>query len=571
MSILILKGVEPMNDLPANIISQPSSSLPGHEETTILSTRPALPTKVAVIDLGSNSAHLMVVQIWEDFTHTTIHEERAQIRLGLPVFGQGAIDAATQLRGLSAVRKFLVSCQNHEVETILTVATSALREAENSREVIERIKNEIGLEVNIISGREEARLTALAAIHSLGLLKGTALVIDVGGGSSEFAFVEDGAPKNLLSLQLGPVRILQQITLDDPPGLEGLDHLHKVVRKGLVPVLRGKNPKPDWTVGTSGTALVLGELCGTRDRAATSLETRVILRASLRNLLERLAEMTLEKRREWLGPFAERADTLIPGGMIFLCAMEELGLETLVTGAKALRPGIILDFLEREFHADALRRSSCLFHATANEGLFEETLDVRSQNILQLARRYGYEVKHCNKTLDLAEQIFEELRPRHWLGDEDRFYVESAALLHDIGYHINTTRHHHHSEYLVLNSDMEGFHQMEIRLLALLVRFHSHELPGPHHSEYAALPDRMRRRIDILAGILRVADALDFTHQSLVKTVKVQAGPNKLVFHVQALEPIDLEIQEALAKGNLLSQAMGMPIEYQVEIIDGAD
>lgn len=557
-----------MEDLPGNIISQPSSSLPGHEEMVALSTKPTLPTKVAVIDLGSNSAHLMVVQIWEDFNHTTIHEERAQIRLGMPVFGQGAIDAATQMRGLSAIRKFLVSCQNHEVETILTVATSALREAENSREVIDRIKHEIGLEVNIVSGREEARLTSLAAIHSLGLFKGTAMVIDVGGGSSEFAFIEDGTPKNLMSLQLGPVRILQQVSLDDPPGSEGLEHLRKFVRKGLVPVLRGKYPKSDWTVGTSGTALVLGELCGTRDRAATSLETRIILEASLRNLLERLAEMPLQKRKEWLGPFGERADTLIPGGMIFLCAMEELGFDTLVTGGKALRAGIILDFLEREFHADALHPSDRLFHATTNEDLFEETLDVRSKNILQLARRYGYEAKHCSKTLDLAKQIFEELRPRHWLGDEDRFYLESAALLHDIGYHINTTRHHHHSEYLVLNSDMEGFHQMEIRLLALLVRFHSHELPGSHHAEYAALPERMKRRIDILAGILRVADALDFTHQSLVKRVRVDIQPQKLVFQIQSLDSIDLEIQEAMAKGNLLVQAMELPIEYQVERIN---
>ena len=529
-----------------------------------------LPLKIAVIDLGSNSAQLVIVQIWEDLSYTFLHEERTQVRLGSPVFEQGSIDPQSQSRALAAIRKFQVSCCNHGVNKVLTFATSALREAANSREVIEQIKKETGLEVNVISGREEARLTAMAAIESLGLSKGKVFLIDVGGGSTELAWMEDSIPKTLLSLQLGPVRILQKVSLIDPPGNKGLEDLRKVIRKGLAPILREKIDRPDWTVGTSGTALCLGELCGTSQRAVTSLEVRIVHKASLRNLLERLAEMDLEKRREWMGVYAERADSILPGGMIFLTAMEELGLDTLVTGAKALKVGIVLDFLERELQSTASDRSNNLIQLANGERPIEEAHDVRSMNVLKLARRYGYESRHCNTVLHLARQLFDELRSQHWLGEDDRFYLESAALLHDIGYHIGTTRHHHHSHYLVVNSDMEGFHQMEIRLIANLVKYHSHELPGPEDADYWSLPEELRHKIDILAGILRIADALDFSHQGLVKTVKVSQEGRKLNLHVTATGPLDLEIQETLAKGNLLEKALSQELEV-VEEMTGQD
>ncbi len=527
-----------------------------------------LPLKSAVIDLGSNSVYLVIVQIWEDLSYTSLHEERTQIRLGSPVFEQGSIDPQTQARALAALKKYQVSCQNHDVNTILTVATSALREASNSSEVIERIKSETGLDVNVISGREEARLTALAAIESLGLTKGKVFLIDVGGGSTELAWLEDSIPKNLLSLQLGPVRILQKVSLHDPPGEVGLEELRKVIRKGLTPILRDKIEHPDWTVGTSGTALCLGELCGTSQRAVTSLEIRVVYKASLRNLLIRLAEMTLEKRREWLGIYGERADSILPGGMIFLTAMEELGLDTMVTGAKALRAGIILDFLERELFSTASDRSNNLIQLATGDHPLEEFRDVRSMNVLKLARRYGYEPKHCKKVLGLARQLFEELRPNHWLGEEDRFYLESAALLHDIGYHIGTTRHHLHSHYLVVNSEMEGFHQMEIRLIANLVKFHSHELPGPEDTDYWSLPEELRHKIDILAGILRIADGLDFTHQGLVEEITVSTDGHKLLLRARSHGSLDLEIQETLAKGNLLERALSQKLEVIEELIN---
>ncbi len=532
------------------------------------SQRISLPLKIAVIDLGSNSAHLVIVQIWEDLSYTFLHEERTQVRLGAPVFEHGSIDPQTQARAFAALKKFQVSCANHDVHTVLTVATSALREATNSNEFIERIKNETGLEVNVISGREEARLTALAAIESLGLTKGNVFLIDVGGGSTELAWMVDSIPKILLSLQLGPVRILQKVTLGDPPGEEGLEELRKVIRKGLAPFFREKIEHPEWTVATSGTALCLGELCGTSQRAQTSLEVRVVYKASLRNLLLRLAEMTLEKRREWLGIFGERADSILPGGMIFLTAMEELNLDTMVTGAKALRAGIILDFVARELRSSASDRSNNLIQLATGEHPLEEAQDVRSLNVLKLARRYGYEPKHCQQVLTLSRLLFEELRQHHWLGEEDRFYLESAGLLHDIGYHISTTRHHLHSHYLVINSEMEGFHQMEIRLIANLVRYHSHELPGPEDQDYWSLPEGLRRKIDILAGILRVANGLDFTHQSLVEGIEVTLDSQKITLRVKTRSSLDLEIQETLAKGNLLEKALTRRLEIIEELLE---
>jgi exopolyphosphatase/guanosine-5'-triphosphate,3'-diphosphate pyrophosphatase len=520
--------------------------------------------RVGVIDLGANSAHLAILQVWEDLTHSQLHQERTQIRLGAPVFEQGAIDPQTISKTISTLHRFQHSCRNYEVDVVRVVATSALREAENSAEVIERIKSDTGLDVVVISGKEEARLTSLAATESLGMTKGKVLVMDVGGGTTEVAWVEEGVPKQLWSFHLGPVRALLHVNLADPPGMEGLDALRAVARKSLAPVARAKLGPPDCTLATSGTALCLGELCGVQHRASTGLETHVVFRTTLRNFLERLAEMPLEKRRDWLGIHAERADTLLIGGMIFLVAMEDLGLDTFITGGKALRAGIVIDLLHREVRSSARDRSARLQQLSKQGGELAEVRDVRIHTILSLARRYGYDAVHSAKVLEFANHLFDGLSSlSYWLGEEDRFYLQAAALLHDIGYYINTTRHHHHSQYLVMHSDIEGFHQMEIRIIANLVRYHSREMPGPSNPDYGSLSDEMKQKVDLLAGILRIADALDFSHQGLIDKLSVRVDPERILIGLEARGPIDLEIQEAIAKGNLLAKALNRKVEIR--------
>lgn len=525
----------------------------------------SLPLKLGVIDLGSNSIHLAIVQVWEDFSYTFLHTDRTQIRLGSPVFDAGFVDPQTESKTLATLKKFKKSCQTHQVDVILTVATSALREASNSADIIRRIKEHVGLEVVVISGREEARLTALAATDSLGLTTGKVLVMDVGGGSTEVAWLEDSVPVHLWSFHLGPVRILEQVEIQDPPGIEGLEALRAVTRKSLGPVLRAKLGRPDWTLGTSGTALCLGDMCGTKERARTSLEVSIIFRASLKNLLERLAEMPQPKRAEWLGEHAERADTIIPGGMILLTAMEELDLDTLVTGGKALRVGIVLDFLQRRFHSTAKDRAARLVHLSKQGASFEGPRDIRSENILKLARRYGYDLHHCNQVLDLANQIFDGIKNLYWMGEEDRFYLQSAALLHDIGYHINNVRHHLHSQYLVTNSEIEGFHEMELKTIGNLVRYHSKEWPALGHPDYGSMPEGLREKVDVLAGILRIADALDFTHQGHIQGLSVEPTPGALHIRIEARGAIDLELEEARIKGDLLAHALKRKLEFEIE------
>lgn len=517
--------------------------------------------RLAVIDLGANSAHLLIVQIWEDCSYTPIFRDRAMIRLGSPVFDQGAIDTQTCSNAAAAIGKFLQTCRHHNVHTVRAVATSAVREAENSSEFVERIKAELGIIVEVISGREEARLTALAATESLGLFQGKVFVMDVGGGTTEAAWVVDNVYEELWSLDVGPLRLLNQVETGDPPGEEGLEAIRRLAQKGLGPLIRAGLEKPDWALATSGSALCLGELCGTAQRASTSLETHVIVMPALEKLLERMAEMDLAGRRNWLGKFGDRADTVIPGGMIFLTAMEQLGIDTFITGGKALREGIIMDYLQREILSTAKDRSERLIQLAKTGTTLNDPRTVREQNILKLARMYHYDPEHCHKTLDLANRLFDELHGLHWLGDEDRFYLQSAALLHDIGYYIGSTNHQEHSQYLVLHSELEGFHQMELRLISNLVRYHSKEMPSLDHPEYGSLPEQLRKKVDTLAGILRVADGLDFTHRGAVELVSVGIRAETISLRLASSIPIDLEIHEAYTQGLLFEKALGRRLE----------
>jgi exopolyphosphatase/guanosine-5'-triphosphate,3'-diphosphate pyrophosphatase len=521
--------------------------------------------RLGVIDLGANSAHLLVVQVWEDGNFTPIFRDRAMIRLGAPVFDGGVIDARTQSNTAAAIGKFLQSCAHHDVDSIRTVATSAVREAENGPEFVDRIKRELGVDIEVISGREEARLTALAATESLGVRQGKILVMDVGGGTTEAAWIVNGYFEQLWSFQVGPVRLLNQVELADPPGPEGLKKLRKAIRKALGPLARAQLPKPDMTLATSGTALVLGELCGTRGRAATSLETHVVVRPALKNLLERLSEMTLEKRREWLGPHSDRADTIVGGGMVFLTALQELEIDTLITGGKALREGIIMDYIQREVLSTAEDRSRRLAEHAKQASLPSDPNAVRERNILQLARMYRYDPIHCHKVLEHANALFDGLYNLHWLGAEDRFYLNSGALLHDIGYHIGPTNHHRHSQYLILHSEIEGFHRMEMKIVSTLVRYHSRESPDLGHREYGSMPDSVRRKVDVLAGILRVADALDFTHRGIVTISNVRIEEDAIVLELAGSLPMDLEVQEAYFKGDLLEKAFGRQLRIEAD------
>ncbi|MCA9410320.1 MAG: Ppx/GppA family phosphatase [Candidatus Omnitrophica bacterium] len=536
---------------------------------TLKSTsQPNIPMRLGVIDIGANSVHLLVVQIWEDFTYTTVYDERAQVRMGRSVFESGEIDPPTQSRALAALRKFSISCRKENVDVTLLVATSAVREASNSAEFIDRVFEETGFKVDVIPGREEARLTAIAATHSLGMLSGRVLVMDVGGGTSEFAWMEDDEPKELLSLHLGPVRLLDAIPSDGPPGSAGIDEIRRICRKGLGPVFRVKEMVPDLVLATSGTALCLGELCGTKRRSPTGLETSVVVRPSLSNLLHRLAEMDLEKRREWLKEHRDRADTLLPGGMIFLTAMEELGLDKLIVGGKALRDGIILNYMEHVFHTSPRDRSERLIKSAITGTVPSERNAVREQSILKMARIYNYDRDHSHTVLHLATRLFEQLRPYQWMGDEDLFYLQSAALLHDIGYYISAHNHHHHSQYLVLHSDLEGFHLMERRIIANIVRYHSRENPSDQHAEFGTLSEDIRNKVRLLSGILRVADALDFTHSGYVEDVEIESEGDRMILHLRTKGEIDLEIQELRAKGGLFSEVYDRELDIRIQQIE---
>jgi exopolyphosphatase/guanosine-5'-triphosphate,3'-diphosphate pyrophosphatase len=286
---------------------------------------------------------------------------------------------------------------------------------------------------------------------------------------------------------------------------------------------------------------------------------------ALKNLLDRLAEMDLAKRRTWMDKFADRADTVLSGGMILLTAMEDLGLDTFVTGGKALRAGIIRDFLQREIVTTAKDRSARLVQSARTGTIPADPRAVREQNILKYARTYHYDAEHCRKTLELASWLFDGLRQVTWLGDEDRFYLQSAALLHDIGYYINPTNHHLHSQYLVLHSDLEGFHQMELRLIANLVRYHRDEEPSLDHPEYATLPEQLRKKVDLLSGMLMVADAFDFTHMGLVESLSVEVTEEKVHLHVVSSREVDLDIHEARAKCGVLERCLGRKVEITSE------
>jgi exopolyphosphatase/guanosine-5'-triphosphate,3'-diphosphate pyrophosphatase len=505
---------------------------------------------VAAIDIGTNSFHLVVARPSGNSRFETLDREKEVVRLGT---GSGDMKRLTPdaiERGVEALRRFRQIADSAGAE-IHAVATSAVREAENRQEFLTRAREDAGVSVEVISGVEEARLIRLGALQAVPAYDRRSLVIDIGGGSTEFALGTGSHLSEARSLKLGAIRLTERFLAKEPVKAKALDECRRYVRSFLAPVRRmvADHGGFEVCIGSSGTIVNLVEIANAR-RGGSPLKQVSNATMSAEELADVMAELvrhpTAEERARIPGLDPKRADIILGGAVILEQAVAVLGIDELVASDSALREGVLLDVLAR-------RQRSSLGHLR----------DLREESVLHLAALTPGELGHSERVADLAAQLFEATAHLHGLDPAYEELLEAAGLLCNVGLAISHDRHHLHSYYVIRNSDLlTGFTDHEVELMALVARYHRKSPPRSRHAEFSRLDADDQRAVRVLAGLLRIAVGLDRTRQGVVGAVRAAEHDGSLRIEVDTGgADAELELYSATARKDLLEEALGRPVE----------
>lgn len=496
--------------------------------------------RIAAVDVGSNSLHMVVVEADPMGGQRVLAREKAMVRLAKGVGKSGEISPETFRAGLEALTQMAKVIEGFGCETVMACGTAALRDARNAQAFVLEAEK-LGIPIQVISGEEEARLIHQAVSHAIPFPQEPVVLVDIGGGSTELTWVRGGRVEASISLPWGLQRMADAASTSDPPTATDLKQLRRTIRKILKmarKALPDDLPEPSILLATSGTLEDLARGAG----GGHSCEE-----GQLRAFALKLWRSDVQGRVERLGVDPKRADVLHVGAIWALSLMEWLGAPRLRHLPVGLREGMIWE---------ALKHGGAAIPPLA---------DRRRASIEQFAARLDPDPGHSRHVVRLADQLFVGLQPHFELGDTERQWLAFAARIHDIGFSIADKGHHKHGEYLVRNATLPGFWPEEVELLAQLVRFHRGKPPDPtRHEAFRALAPWHQEVVRKLSAILRGADALDRRRRQAVHEVQVNVDEGSLHLRLEVAGDVEPEMEAFLDKGALLGTLLDRKVRVTV-------
>jgi exopolyphosphatase / guanosine-5'-triphosphate,3'-diphosphate pyrophosphatase len=514
--------------------------------------------RLAAIDIGTNSVHMIVVRVRPDFSFEVIDREKEMVRLGSGGLDGRRLTDEAMTAALQALSKFERLAKSHQVDEILAAATSATREAENGGEFLKRIERTTGIRPRIITGTDEARLIHLAAVYGVDTPKRT-IVIDIGGGSVEITLGTREQVKFARSFKIGVIRLTERFVKSDPLSERDerrmVRHISEQVDRYVGHVVEAGF---DQVIGTSGTILSFGTVAMAMDKGEVPPEIRN-LRVSAKNirrLRKAVTELDLSERLKLPGLDPRRADLTVAGGVLIDTLLRKLDASEITLCDLALREGLVLDYIAR--HRRDIAR-------------VDRYPDVRRRSVIELAERSQWEADHSRQVAKLALSLFDQCKGLHGLGSRERSWLEYASLLHEVGLHISYERHHHHSYYLIKNGDLRGFEPDEIDVIALVARYHRRAAPSRHHDGYGELTSELRRTVKVLSALLRVAESLDRSRNGVISGVEVRTRGRDVRLIAAGTGDCELEIWAATRQLPVLAKALDRELTIEARAIRERD
>ncbi|MEM9213838.1 MAG: Ppx/GppA phosphatase family protein [Cyanobacteria bacterium P01_F01_bin.150] len=470
---------------------------------------------IAAVDVGTNSFHLVVVTIQPNIpAFKIIAQEKDMVRLGDRDPVTKDLTPEAMQRGINALKRYQELARSFNAESFIAVATSAVREAPNGTKFLQDVRQQLGLEINLIAGEEEARQIYLGVLSTLEFNEQPHIIIDIGGGSTELILGDGHEARSLSSTKVGAVRLTSELVTTDPISGHEFTTLQAYARGMLeravdelkAHVKKGEQPK---LIGTSGTIEAIAEIHANNhlDNPPQTFNGYEVTLEELDTIIKRLRKRTLAQRLELPGLSERRAEIIVAGAVVLHEAMKLLGARSFQVCERSLREGVIVDWM--------------LTH-----GLIEDRLryqqSIRKRSVKHVAHKFNVDNPHEERVACLALSLFDQTRETlHFWDDNHREMLWAAGMLHNCGHFVRHSAHHKHSYYLIRNSGLLGFTEIEIELIANIARYHRKSPPKKKHDAYRSLPsDRHRCVVDQLSAMLRIAVALDRRQVGAIKAIQ---------------------------------------------------
>ncbi|MEX2254180.1 MAG: Ppx/GppA phosphatase family protein [Acidimicrobiia bacterium] len=503
--------------------------------------------RIAALDLGTNSFHLLVADVQPDGHFEPIAAEKAMLRLGDVVSREGRITEPAAEVMIATIRRFRLLAEAAGATELHACATSAVRSAANGDEIVDRIEAETGVRVEVISGHREAELIFGAIRASVVLEPAPALCFDLGGGSVEIMVGDSSGLTLAASEPLGVGRLTAGFVHSDPISKHDRHALRDHIAEILAPIAaRVAELEPKLVVGSSGTLEDLARMAAaTRDaNVPLSLNQLTFTHDEFLPLHRQIIASTADERLRMEGLETRRVDLIAAGSTFLATAMELFGFEEMTVSEWALREGIVLDAIGRHDPVD----------------WSDDPRAIRRASVLGLARRCQWPEEHARHVARLALELFDQTTELHGLGADERELLEFGAYLHDIGEHVASQGHHKHGAYLVRHGQLRGFDPDDVQMLAAMARWHRRGEPKATDELPLVDADRLRA----LVALLRLADGLDRGRAGAVEHVDVRVGPSLVVVEIETAGDAELELWGARRKRDLFEKVFGRDLELVI-------
>lgn len=504
------------------------------------------PLRAAAIDVGSNAMRLVVAEFTGTSAYVSLAEQRLPVRLGASVFSGdgGALDEALMDAAVTGLATFRQRMDELSVQVYRASATSAVREASNGAEMVQRAWREAGIRLDTITGGEEARLVWLAVSSRLELSGGQWVFVDLGGGSVEVGRADDSGVLWSESHAMGSVRLLSELggSRRTPKRFRRLatEYIETLVSRISI------EDGVDGVIATGGNIEELAKMSGApTDEYGT---VRVALK-ELDGIIDRIASLSAQERMDELGLRPDRADVILPAALVYERVARLARADEIIVPFVGLKEGLLLDAM--------------LSVAQHGAHLDRQQREVVTGTIA-LGRRFLFDEAHAHQVTRLALSLFDQLHERMELSDGDRLILLAAAMLHDVGQYISYRRHHKHSYYLIANASLPDITPHDTMLVALVARYHRRAEPSTEHEEFAEIDSDEQERVTKLAALLRIADALDRQHRQHVREVRAKLSRSTLRLDVFTSSDLVLEEWAIEKKAQLITRVLDIELDIRI-------
>ncbi len=509
--------------------------------------------RIAAIDIGTNSIHMVIARSTGPGAFEVVDREREVVQVGRGSFISGRLRAEAIQRTVEALARFVRLARRHQVDRILCTTTAAVREARNGGDFIAAARAASGVTPRVIPGEEEGRLIYLGVKSAIQLGPDPVLMVDIGGGSAQLVVGNEDRMAFAVSVPLGALRLTERLIESDPPTRRELQRLARAVKKGLRDPLEAvAEHEPAAAYGSSGSIHALAHVAHWMEHGQPirQINGHVLSLDALQQLTRRMRKMSIAERERLPGIDAKRAEIIVPGAEVLCAVLSRLGLEEITVSDFGVREGLVNDWLSS--HAQEVSR-------------LDQVENLKLRSVLQLASKFEPNLPHAQHVAKLALALFDGLRSRHGLGDAEREALHFAALLHDIGSAIGYDGHSEHAYYIIRHGNLRGLSADEVELIANIARFHSKAKPRKRDKSFRDLAKSSRKAVRWLAALLRIAEGLDRSHYQLVRSVRVMRGRNAVTMRVSARGDAQLELWAARRRSDLLAELIDAPVRIALE------